>query len=68
MTDVTAVTIKTTLQVQGRTKRWLARRLGMQESYLVAMLNGRKPLQPHHAVKIAEILGIALPEPAIRAH
>lgn len=58
MTVSTAVTFREAIRAQGRTKRWVAQQMGIQETYLVAMLNERKPLQPHHIAKLEQILGV----------
>ena len=42
---------------QGRTKRWLAGRVGLSESYLGRIISGTFPVREDKAQEIADILG-----------
>lgn len=47
------------LKDQGRSKRWLAYRLGVSESYVGKVIQGRRTFPEPLAIRAAEVLGLA---------
>ena len=45
---------------QGGMKKHVAEKCGLTPNTVSAMLNGRKMISPHHAAKIAEVLGVSV--------
>lgn len=53
-----ATQLEEVIRSQGRTKRWLASRVGLSESYLGRIVNGTFPVHEEKAVRIANELGV----------
>ena len=56
-----------TLKTQGRSARWLAKRVGVSPAYITRVINGERPASPEFKAKVAEALGVPghllFPEP-----
>lgn len=55
-----ATQLEEVIRSQGRTKRWLAGRVGLSESYLGRIVNGTFPVREEKAARIADELGVPL--------
>lgn len=50
--------VAATLEFQGRSQRWLARQLGVHESYVSKVLKGERPMPEAWRSQIANALGL----------
>lgn len=47
-----------TLETQGRSARWLAKRVGVSPAYITRVVNGERTASEEFKAKAAEVLGI----------
>lgn len=55
-----ATQLAAVLKSQGRHQRWLAKQLGLHESYLSRVISGEKTLSIEQAERAASLLGVPL--------
>lgn len=48
------------LDAQGRHQKWVARRIGISESYISLILSGKRPVSESLAQRIADLLGVEM--------
>ena len=51
--------VRETIRQQGRLARWVALQMGISESYLSKLLDGRRVWTPDLRRRVAEVLGVS---------